>query len=114
MLKPLASVTVLAALALPAPAQAVDRPPMKSCGDDFAAAGGLLFADVTARRVTCRRARLIARLTPGRCGLDTSSCIVRRFSCHVAKAAPELRFVRCSRPGEGDQLFKTIRFEFGS
>ena len=33
---------------------------------------------------------------------------------HVARANPELRFVRCSKPGEGDELFKTIRFEFGS
>ena len=113
MLKPLAAATVLAALALPAPAQAVERPPMKSCGD-FIAANGLHFDDVTARRVTCRRARRIARLTPGKCGLDDSFCTVRRFSCVVARAAPELRFARCSRFGEGDPLFKTIRFEFGS
>ena len=86
---------------------------MKSCGD-FIAVNGLHFDDVTARRVTCRRARRIARLTPGKCGLGDSSCTVRRFSCVVAQAAPELRFVRCSRFGEGDPLFKTIRFEFGS
>jgi hypothetical protein len=112
MLKTLAAAAALAAL-LPASAQAIDRPPMKSCGDGTAA-NGMLIADVTARRVTCRKARRIARAVPTRCGIDTSSCIVRRFSCHVARAAPELRFVRCSRPGEGDQLFRTIRFEFGS
>jgi len=113
MTAPLAFAAVLATFALPSPAHAIDRPPMKSCGD-FTAAGGLLFGDVTARRVTCRRARLVARKVPGKCGLHTSSCIVRRFSCLVAQAGPELRFVRCSKPGEGDELFKTIRFEFGS
>jgi hypothetical protein len=112
MLKTLAAAAALAAL-IPASALAIDRPPMKSCGD-MVAGNGMLIADVTARRVTCRRARRIARAVPTRCGTDTSSCIVLRFSCHVARAAPELRFVRCSRPGEGDQLFKTIRFEFGS
>ena len=76
--------------------------------------GGLHFDDVTARRVTCRRARRIARLTPGECGLGDGSCRVGRFQCVVAQAFPELRFVRCSRFGEGDPLFKTIRFEFGS
>ena len=113
MLKPLAAAAVLAAFALPSPAQAIDRPPMKSCGD-FVAAGGFHFDDVLARRVTCRRARLIARLTPDKCGLRDSTCTVRRFSCVVAQAAPELRLVRCNRFGEGDPLFKTIRFEFGS
>ena len=49
MLKPLAAAAVLAAFALPSPAQAVERPPMKSCGD-FIAADGLHFDDVTARR----------------------------------------------------------------
>jgi hypothetical protein len=117
MPKTLASAAALAVLAavalLPSPAQAIDRPPMKSCGD-FAAANGLLFADVLARRVTCRNARRVARRTPRKCGLDTSSCSVRRFSCLVARVGPELRFARCSKPGGGDPLFKTIRFEFGS
>jgi hypothetical protein len=113
MFKPLAAAGVLAAFALPSPAQAIDRPPMKSCGD-FIAAGGLHFDDVLARRVTCRRARRIARLTPGECGLSDSSCRVGRFRCVVAQAFPELRLARCNRFGEGDPLFKTIRFEFGS
>lgn len=102
-------------LAAPAPAQTADRPGMKSCGD-FTAGQGVLFADVLARRVTCRNARRIARRTVEKCGGETSSCIVRRFSCHVAKANPELRFARCSKPGgpDDDELFKTVRFEFGS
>ena len=114
MLKTLAAPAVLAAFALlPSPAQAVDRPPMKSCGD-FEGANGLLFGDVLARRVTCRNARRVARRVPEKCGTDTSSCTVRGFSCLVARAAPELRFARCTKPGNGDELFRTIRFDFGS
>jgi hypothetical protein len=112
--KTFAAAVVLAAFALlPSLARAVDRPPMKSCGD-LTAPGGLLVGDLTARRVTCRNARKVARRTPAKCGLDTSSCTVRGFSCLVARAAPELRFARCTKPGEGDELFKTIRFDFGS
>jgi hypothetical protein len=44
MLKTLAPAAVLAAFALPAPVQAVERPPMKSCGD-LEAANGLLVGD---------------------------------------------------------------------
>jgi hypothetical protein len=114
MLKTLAATAVLAASALLAsPAQAADRPPMKSCGD-FEGAGGFLFGDLVARRVTCRNARRIARRVPVRCGIDTSSCTVRRFSCVVARAAPELRLVHCNRPRGGDPVFKAIHFEFGS
>ena len=86
---------------------------MQSCGY-FAAVNGLLFADVTARRVTCGKARRVARRVPVKCGLDTSSCVVRKFSCFVGRVAPELRLVRCSKPGGDDELFKAIRFEFGS
>ena len=86
---------------------------MQSCGD-FTAVNGLLFADVTARRVPCPTARRVARRVPRKCGLETSSCTVRGFSCFVARVGPELRFARCSKPGGNDELFKTIRFEFGS
>jgi hypothetical protein len=114
MLKTLAAAAVVAAFALlPSPAQAADRPPMKSCGD-FEGAGGFLFGDLVARRVTCRNARRVARRVPVRCGIDTSSCTVRRFSCVVARAAPELRLVHCNRPRGGDPVFKAIHFEFGS
>ena len=114
MLKLLAA-AVLATFAPAAPAQTAERPPMESCGD-FSAVNGLLFADLTARRVTCVNARRVARRVPRKCGLATSSCVVRKFSCFVGQVAPELRLVRCSRPGGGDddELFKAIRFEFGS
>lgn len=114
MLKLIAAAVVLLAIATAAsPAQAIDRPPMQSCGD-FTAVNGLLFADLTARRVPCTGARRVARKVPRKCGLDTSSCTVRGFSCFVGRVAPELRLVRCSKPGGNDELFKTIRFEFGS
>jgi hypothetical protein len=32
----------------------------------------------------------------------------------LGRAAPELRFARCTKPGNGDELFETIRFGFGS
>jgi hypothetical protein len=114
MLKTLVAATVLAAFALlPSPAQAVDRPPMRSCGD-FIAANGLHFDDVLARRVTCRRARQVARRAVEKCGGDDSVCRALRFRCVVGQVAPELRLARCSKFGEGDPLFKTVRFEFGS
>ncbi len=75
---------------------------------------GLLFAYLTARRVTCNNVRRVARRVPRKCGLETSSCVVRNFSCFAGRVAPELRSVRCSKPGHNDELFKTIRFEFGS
>jgi hypothetical protein len=114
MSKTLAAAAVLAAFALlPSPAQAIDRPPMKSCGD-FIAANGLHFDDVLARRVTCRRARRVARRAVEKCGGADSSCRALRFRCVVGQAFPELRLARCSKFGEGDPLFKTVRFEFGS
>ena len=68
--------------------------------------------------MTCSRAKLVARTLPGKCDAGGSkqsgSCTVRGFSCLFARAAPELRFARCSKSGEGDELFKTIRFDYGS
>jgi len=46
---------VLGALSAASPAQAVDRPPMTSCGDTETVAG-VLIGDVTERSVTCRTA----------------------------------------------------------
>jgi hypothetical protein len=90
---------------------------MTSCGD-IEGTGGLLIGDLLARRVTCSRARTVARTLPGKCDPNGSkasgSCTVRGFSCLFARAAPELRFARCSKPGGGDELFKTIRFDYGS
>ena len=105
-------VPLLIALLLPAAAPAQERPDMRSCGD-LEAANGLLIADVTARRVSCRTARLVARRTPARCN-DDGFCTVRGFSCFTARATEELRFARCSKPRGNDELYRTIRFDFGS
>jgi hypothetical protein len=102
----------LAVALLPATAEAARRPDMKSCGDTTAG-NGLLIGDVTARRVSCKKARRIARAVPAKCGND-GHCTVRRYTCFTARAAEELRFARCSRAGNGDELFRTIRFDFGS
>lgn len=107
----LAAATAAVALAL-LPGSAGARAPIRSCGNTTAG-NGLLIGDVTARRVSCRTARRVARAVPGRCG-QASSCTVSGFSCLVARAAPELRFARCSRPGRGDELYKAIRFDYGS
>ena len=113
MIKTSVTTTVLLMLALallPASA-AAERPPMQACGD-IAAADGLLIADVTARRVSCREARRVARMTPERCGDD--SCTVRGFTCLVGRATEELRFARCTKPRGPYELYRTIRFDFGS
>jgi hypothetical protein len=104
--------TALAAALLPAAADAARRPDMKSCGDTTAG-NGLLIGDVTARRVSCKRARRIARAVPARCG-NNGNCTVRGYTCFTAPAAEELRFARCTKAGENDELFRTIRFDFGS
>ena len=110
--KTLALAPLLACVLLPGSASAIDRPDMKSCGD-LEAADGLLVGDVLARRVTCRTARRVARATPARCD-QSGSCRIRGFTCLVGRAAPELRFARCTKPGDDDELFKTIRFDYGS
>jgi hypothetical protein len=112
------SLLVLGCLLASAPAAtAQDRADMKSCGD-LAAADGLLIGDVLARNVTCSTAKKVARRLPGKCDPGGSkasgSCSVRGFSCLFARAAPELRFARCSKPSDDDELFKTIRFDYGS
>lgn len=109
--KPLLAAALAAAL-LPATADAARRPDMKSCGDTTAG-NGLLIGDVTARRVSCKKARRIARAVPATCG-TAGNCTVRGYGCFTARAAEELRFARCSKAGENDELFRTIRFDFGS
>jgi len=111
-IKTLALSGLLTCVLLPGSAAAIDRPDMKSCGD-LEVGTGLLVGDVLARRVSCPIARKVARAVPARCG-QSGSCRVRRFSCLVGRAAPELRFARCTKPGDDDELFKTIRFDYGS
>jgi hypothetical protein len=50
---------------------------------------------------------------PAKCG-NEGTCTVRGFSCITAEALEELRFARCSKSREGNELFKVIRFDFGS
>jgi hypothetical protein len=111
-IKTLALAPLLACVLLPGSASAVDRLDMKACGD-LTAGNGLLIDDVLARRVSCTTARKVARATPAKCD-QSGHCTVRGFSCLVGRAAPELRFARCSKPGTDDELFKTIRFDYGS
>jgi hypothetical protein len=102
-----------AAAAAAAPTAAHARAPIHSCGN-ATASGGLLIGDISARRVTCRTARRVARAVPKACGADTGSCTVRGFTCFVAEATEELRFARCSKPHGNDELHRVIRFDFGS
>jgi hypothetical protein len=112
MRKPLvAGVLAAAALAL-LPSGASAAPTLRACGNTEAE-NGLLVGDVISRRVTCPNARRVARAVPAACGSE-GTCQVRGFSCITARALEELRFARCSKPGEGRELFKVIRFDFGS
>jgi hypothetical protein len=114
-LHPARAAGVLAAVALalvPAAAASAARAPIRPCGN-ATASGGLLVGDISARRVSCRTARRVARAAPARCGAH-GTCTVRGFSCITARALEELRFARCSKAGHGDELFKVIRFDFGS
>ena len=103
---------VTAALLLLIPAGANAAPKLRACGD-LEATGGLLVGDVTTKRVTCPSARRIARAVPGECG-NEGTCQVRGFSCITARALEELRFARCSKASGGSELFRVIRFDFGS
>jgi hypothetical protein len=55
----------------------------------------------------------VARAVPAACG-NEGTCQVQGFSCITAQALEELRFARCSKPRGGSELFKVIRFDFGS
>jgi len=115
MRKPLvAAVLAAAALALlPAGASAASAaPPLRACGN-ATTGNGLLIGDIITRRVTCPNARKVARAVPAACG-NQGTCQVRGFSCITAQALEELRFARCSKPHGNDELFKVIRFDFGS
>lgn len=103
---------VLAALALALlPAAASAAPTLRACGN--LETGGVLVGDITTKRVPCDNARRVARAVPAACG-NEGTCTVRGFSCITAQALEELRFTRCSKPRAGSELFKVIRFDFGS
>jgi hypothetical protein len=106
-----ALVAAAVALALAPAGASAARTPIRACGN--ATSGGVLIGDISARRVSCKTARRVARATPAKCG-NHGTCTVRGFSCITARALEELRFARCSKAGHGDELFKVIRFDFGS
>jgi hypothetical protein len=102
----------IAAIALALlPASAPAAPTLRACGNTQS--GGVLIGDITTKRVPCDNARRVARAVPEECG-NEGTCQVRGFSCITAEALEELRFARCSKPRGGSELFKVIRFDFGS
>jgi hypothetical protein len=108
-----ASVALLAVGIAAVPGAAVAVPaPIASCGNTTTD-GGVLIGDVTARRARCDVAKRIARAAVVQCG-DDGSCSARGFTCLTARATEELRFARCSKAGRGQELFKVVRFDFGS
>jgi hypothetical protein len=109
------SVAAFAALALatilPGSASAA-RAPITPCGN-AKTADGVLIGDISARRVSCKTARRIARLTPSRCDAD-GTCTVRGYTCFAARATDELRLARCSKAHGNEELYRTVRFDYGS
>jgi hypothetical protein len=104
-------VAVLAAVAL-LPSAASATPTLRTCGN-LETGNGVLVGDITTKRVRCPDARTVARAVPAACG-NEGTCQVRGFSCITAQALEELRFARCSKPRGNSELFKVIRFDFGS
>ena len=102
---------IAAALLVLVPASASAAPTLRACGN--LEASGVLVGDITTKRVRCPSARDVARAVPEACG-NEGTCQVRGFSCITAQALEELRFARCSKARGGSELFKVIRFDFGS
>jgi hypothetical protein len=109
---PLASAVLAAAAIALLPPAASAAPTLRSCGN-LETGNGVLVGDITTKRVSCPSARRVARAVPAACG-NEGTCQVRRFSCITAQALEELRFARCSKARGGSELFKVIRFDFGS
>jgi hypothetical protein len=110
----IALIAILTAVLLalvPGSASASAAPKLRACGN--LQTGGVLVGDITTKRVACPDARKVARSVPGDCG-NEGTCTVRGFSCITAQALEELRFARCSKASGGSELFKVIRFDFGS
>jgi hypothetical protein len=104
------ALALTAFIALTASSDAAARAPIAACGNTTAD-GGILISDVSARRVSCKVARRIARLTPSRCADGT--CTFRGYTCFAAKATDELTFARCSKARESNELYRTVRFDYG-
>jgi len=101
----------LALAILPGSAGAAHAP-ITPCGN-AKTQDGVLIGDISARRVSCKVARRIARATPARCEA-TGTCTVRGYTCFAARATDELRLARCSKAHNGDELYRTVRFDYGS
>jgi hypothetical protein len=103
------------AFALTLAASSSARPPLRDCGDYESQ--GFAITAITAVNVSCTEARAVARATPRRCSPRAAvrpSCTVRGFHCLVARAGKELFFARCSVARRNDELFRVVRFEYGS
>ena len=50
-------------------------------------------------------------MTPERC--ESGTCIVRGYTCFAAPATEELTFARCSKARDDDELYRTVRFDYG-
>jgi hypothetical protein len=109
---PLTAAVLAAAAIVLLPSSASAAPQLRSCGN-LQTGDGVLVGDITTKRVTCPNARKVARAVPAACG-NEGTCQVRGFSCITAQALEELRFARCSKASGGQELFKVIRFDFGS
>jgi hypothetical protein len=102
-------------LALTLAASAPARAPLRDCGHHEGQ--GFAITAISAVNVGCPEARAVARATPRRCsprGALRPSCTVRGFRCLVARAGKELFFARCSVSRPNDELFRVVRFEYGS
>jgi len=106
-----AAVAALLLALLPTATAGAARAPITSCGN-ATADGGILISDISARRASCKTARRIARLTPERCA-DAGTCTVRGYTCFAAKATEELTFARCAKARDDDELYRTVRFDYG-
>jgi hypothetical protein len=104
--------TTLAAGAVTTAAPAAARTPIRDCGDLGDSANGSPYA-ITAqgRGLPCRTARGVASGVGAKRSCRTSgSCVVRGFTCLVARAGKELYLVHC----EASNQTRFVRFEFGS
>jgi hypothetical protein len=82
-------VLVFAAL----PAGAAQAKPIVPCGD--LASNGSGIYEITARAVTCRFGRSVARRWFEKCGPVEGTCRVRRMRCRTSYIGDELRQTRC-------------------
>ncbi len=88
------------------PVSGAQAKPIVPCGD--LASNGSGIYEITARAVTCRRARGVARRWFEKCGPVEGTCRVRRMRCRTSNIGDELRQTRCV---DGHLL---VKFKSGS